>query len=407
MINAIVAIGQVPWETQFVSGLTHPMTGIQVQRRCVDAVDVLAVTKVISTDVVIISDHTLRLDEEFLAQLTRQQVRVIALTANPKFFENLGIIECLQIDPANPLAAIPLLAAMVRVNKVTDSPELIPKGELIFIGGFAGGTGKTRSAMEIAYALAAKEKQTLLVDGDTYGPCLSQLLNQLPTQQGLLDVCRKIERKTAQGDFLVQDAIEYSQFLHFLPGLVKPSRWVDLRSAVLHELWQFATAQFDYVIVDAGPVLEIDPMSAIDTGLPKRNLVSASALSAASKVVLVTRIDEISITRLIKGTIENANSFTNKTVSVLLASGSIKKSGKDAVNAIQVHTDVANVQVIADHQEVMEKAQRQNTFASALNKDVANQYAQIATSIIESVTNSITSSRLARMFSGRHQVVPT
>ena len=407
MINAIVAIGQVPWEAQFVSGLTHPMTGIQVQRRCVDAVDVLAVTKVISCDVVIISEQTLRLDEEFIAQLTRQQVRVIALTANPKYFEYLGGVESLQIDPANPLAAIPLLAAMVRVNKVTDSPELIPKGELIFIGGFAGGTGKTRSAMEIAYALATKKKQTLLVDGDTYGPSLGQLLNQLPTQLGLLDVCRKIERKTALTDFLKQDAIQYSQFLYFLPGLVKSSRWVDLRSAALHELWQLAIAQFDYVVVDVGPVLENDPMAAIDTGLPKRNLVSASALSAASKIVLVTRADEISITRLIKGTIENANSFANKTVSVLVVPAFGKKSAKDAVTAIQTHADVANVQVISNTYELIEKAQSQNTFVSLLNKDVANQFEQITTLITDTVTNLITNSRLARMFPGRHQSVTT
>ena len=110
MINAIVAIGQTDWEGQFVSGLTHPMTGIQVQRRCVDAVDALAVSKVLSCDVVIISDHTMRVDHDFVTEILNQNIRLICLTNNANYFEDLGVREIVALDPANPLASIALMS---------------------------------------------------------------------------------------------------------------------------------------------------------------------------------------------------------------------------------------------------------------------------------------------------------
>lgn len=402
MINAIVAIGQVDWEAPFVSGLSHPMTGIQVQRRCVDAVDVLSVAKVISADVVVISDHTMRLDEEFFAELSRLQIRVIALTTNPKYFADFVNVEWIELEQ-NPLGAIPILAALVRVNKTTIEEPLTPTGELIFVGGFSGGTGKTRLAMELAYSLASQNKRTLLIDGDTYGPAMTQLFNQPITQLGLLDVCRKVERKTATHNFLSQDAINFSEYLFFLPGLVKASRWVDLRQVALSELWQIAKTQFDYVIVDGGPVLEIDPMVAMEIELPKRNLVSTTALHAADKVVLTCRSDAVSVTRLIKGAIENWHSFSSKTVSAVVLASQDKKSAKEALSSIGMHTEILNIQAIRTDFELVQKAQELGTFVAQLPKaqELINQYDQLANAVIEQVFNPVINSRLRKLFPRR------
>lgn len=408
MINAIVAIGQVDWEAPFVSGLSHPMTGIQVQRRCVDAVDVLSVAKVISADVVVISDHTMRLDEEFFAELSRLQIRVIALTTNPKYFADFVNVEWIELEQ-NPLAAIPILAALLRLNKTTNEEPVTSTGELIFIGGFSGGTGKTRLAMELAFSLASQNKRTLLVDGDTYGPAMTQLFNQPITQLGLLDVCRKVERKTATHNFLSQDAINFSEYLFFLPGLVKASRWVDLRQVALSELWQIAKTQFDYVIVDAGPVLEVDPMVSMEIELPKRNLVSTTALHAADKAVLTCRSDAVSVTRLIKGVIENWHSFSSKAVSAVVLTSQDKKSSKEAVCSIGMHTEILNIQVIRTDFELVQKAQELGTFVPQLPKaqDLVNQYDQVANAVIEQVFNPVTNSRLRKLFPRKTSAVIT
>jgi Mrp family chromosome partitioning ATPase len=399
MINAIVAIGQVEWEAQFVSGLSHPMTGIQVQRRCVDAVDVLSVAKVISADVVVVSDHTMRLDEEFFAELSRLQIRVIALTTNSKYFADFANVEWIELEQ-NPLAAIPILAALVRVNKASSEEPVPPSGELIFVGGICGGTGKTRLAMELAFSLANKGKRTLLVDGDTYGPAMAQLFNQSVTELGLLDVCRKVERKTATQNFLSQDAVNFSDYLFFLPGLVKASRWVDLRQVALTELWLIAKAQFDYVIVDAGPVLEVDPMVSMEIGLPKRNLVSSTALNAADKIVLTCRSDAVSVTRLIKGAIENWHNFSGKAVSAVVLANQDKKSAKEAVSTIGMHSEITNIQMIRSDFELVYKAQELGTFVAQLPKaqELINQYDQVANAIVQQEFNPVTNSRLRKLF---------
>lgn len=399
MINAIVAIGQVDWEAQFVSGLSHPMTGIQVQRRCVDAVDVLSVAKVISADVVVVSDHTMRLDEEFFAELSRLQIRVIALTTNSKYFADFVNVEWIELEQ-NPLAAIPILAALVRVNKASIEEPMSPTGELILVGGFSGGTGKTRLAMELAFSMASKEKRTLLVDGDTYGPAMAQLFNQSITELGLLDVCRKVERKTATQNFLSQDAVNFSDYLFFVPGLVKASRWVDLRQVALTELWQIAKSEFDYVIVDAGPVLEVDPMVSMEIGLPKRNLVSSTALNAADKVVLTCRSDAVSITRLIKGSIENWHSFAGKAISAVVLANQDKRSAKEVISAIGMHTEITNIQTIKYDFELVNKAQELGTFVAQLPKaqDLIDQYDQVANAIVQQVFNPATNSRLRKLF---------
>ena len=399
MINAIVAIGQVDWEAQFVSGLSHPMTGIQVQRRCVDAVDVLSVAKVISADVVVVSDHTMRLDEEFFAELSRLQIRVVALTTDSNYFSDFVNVEWIELEQ-NPLAAIPILAALVRVNQTTNDQPVQPSGQLIFVGGFSGGTGKTRLAMELAFSLANQEKQTLLVDGDTYGPAMAQLFNQSVTELGLLDVCRKVERKTATQNFLSQDAVNFSDYLFFLPGLVKASRWVDLRQVALTELWQIAKTQFDYVIVDGGPVLEVDPIVSMEIGLPKRNLVSTTALNAADKVVLTCRSDAVSVTRLIKGAIENWHSFSGKAVSAVVLATQDKKSAKEIISAIGMHTEIANIHAIRSDFELLQKAQELGTFVAQLPKaqDLINQYHQVADAIVEQSLNLETNSRLRKLF---------
>ncbi|MEN9741163.1 MAG: hypothetical protein RIR66_119 [Actinomycetota bacterium] len=399
MINAIVAIGQVDWEAQFVSGLSHPMTGIQVQRRCVDAVDVLSVVKVISADVVVVSDHTMRLDEEFFAELSRLQIRVVALTTNSKYFADFANVEWIELEQ-NPLAAIAILAALVRVTKTSNEEPISPSGELIFVGGFSGGTGKTRLAMELAFSLAKQGKLTLLVDGDTYGPAMAQLFSQSVTELGLLDVCRKVERKTAINNFLSQDAINFSDYLFFLPGLVKASRWVDLRQVALSELWQIAKSEFDYVIVDAGPVLEVDPMVSMEIGLPKRNLVSSTAINAADKVVLTCNADAVSVTRLIKVVIENWHVFSGKAVSAVVLTNQDKRSAKEAISAIGMHTEITNIQTIKYDFELVHKAQELGTFVAQLPKaqDLTNQYAQVANAIIQQAFNPATNSRLRKLF---------
>ena len=403
MINVIVAVGQTEWEAQFVSGLTHPMTGIQVQRRCVDAVDVLAVIKVLSCDAVIISDHTLRLDAEFVAEIQSQNIRVIALTNKANYFEQLGVRETVLLDLSNPLAAIPIISAMVRVNKNNLEPETAPTGELIFVGGFGGGTGKTRLAAELSYQLASQNNHTLLIDGDTYGPVMFQLFGLAPSGVGLLEICRKLERNTAGEKFLNSTATNLLPNLELVGGISKSSRWIDLRPAIVNDFWQLCSHEYQTVVIDGGPVIEIEPLLAIETGIPKRNLVANSALLASQKVILTCRAQSLSVTKLIKGLAENNGLFANKDLTIALLSGPTKKHTKDSIYAIASHTDCENLLVVEHDEALIEKALGQNTLVSDLSpkSQLAHSYADLAKAIFKANKISGTSGRFDRMFAKR------
>lgn len=407
MINAIVAIGQVSWEAQFVSSLSHPMTGIQIQRRCVDAIDVLAVVKVISCDVVVISDQTMRVDAEFISEIRKLGIRLVALTQNPNFYQNLGDVECVSLEPNNPLSVLSTLISLLKVNNQIPVSAPVSIGEFIFIGGFGGGTYKTRLAMELAYQMSLKQKRTLLIDADVYGPTILQLLNLPVATPSILEICRKVERKTNVQNFLTENTVLISENLYFLPGLIKTSRWVDLRPSVLKELWQIALAEFEYIFVDAGPVLEPDPVIEIELGLPKRNLVGASSLAISSKVVLTTRRDPVSVTRLIRGIIGSASSFTNKSVTAVISGPPQKGNPKELINAVRSHADISSVQIINTDDLSIERAEKKNTFIGMLNPKcgLVHSYQKLLDEILAHEKNTGTNSRLNRLFPKRHAFV--
>ena len=399
MINAIVAIGKVDWEAGFVSGLAHPVTGVQVQRRCVDAVDVLAVVKVLTCDAVIISDHTMRIDAEFVSELNRLKIRVIALTNNKKFFEDLGYVECVALDAANPLSSVSVIASLVRLNKQepVEAPQLI--GELIFVGGFGGGTGKTRLALEISAQLANQNQKILLVDGDSYGPSIRQYLGLPIEATGLLEVCRQIERRNLINNSIEPSAILVSPNLFVLPGLIKNSRWVDLRQSALKGLWERALAEFDYVVVDGGPVFEPEPAISIETGLPKRNLISTTALDFAEKIVITARQDAASITRLIKGLIEFQNLFQDKQVVAAVSGPTEKRDRKEIVSAIRQNTEVSHVEVLDFAIDEIKKVEKENSLIALEHKQSAlgSQYELIAKSLTAVISNNSANNRLKKL----------
>lgn len=398
MINVITAIGKVEWEGSFVAALSHPMNGIQIQRRCVDAIDVLAVVKVLHCDAVIISDHTLRVDGSFINELVQQNIRVIALTENKKNFAKFEKVEAIVLDPTNPLGCIPTIAALARVNKKTKEPELAGKGELIYVAGFGGGTGKTRLALELGYQFA-KDSKTLVVDTDTYGPAITQLMQFPPESHGLLEICREVERGNDLTLAQLEIFKQITSHLFVLPGLTKSSRWVDLRVAALNSFWDQMLSNFKYVVVDNGPIFEPEPAIALDIALPKRNLVTTSAFSQAKKVALTTRADSVSVTRLIKGVIENQKLFADKEVVVAVLGSTNPKLLKEAIASIALHSGLRNIGAIAYEPELISGTEQLGGFVSQQKADekLTKDYEEFTALIRSGQNNGNAKNRLAKL----------
>ena len=387
MKNVIAALGLVDWEAQFVSGLGHPMFGLQVQRRCVDGVDVRAAIQVTDCQAVLVSDVTPRINQDLVVELTDKNIKLIAITSDVEHWHDLGAIHCIELDSSNPLSALKQVCEYLRDETSVVEPESDPKGLLIAIAGFGGACGRTTAVKEIGWQLSKLGAKTCLVDSDTYGPSLDQELGYEPNQNGLLELCRSIERKNSVIQTHFDLLPEVSENLSLVAGLPRISRWTDLRVSSLRELWRKSREAFDVVITDVGAVLELDHSLMHETSLPRRHAASLTALESAQVTFICARADSVGIARLVRGYLEFHELFANSEVHVLLWGVVSDSQSKDVRAAVSRHTGIESIFETSYDFEIMRKAVKNSGFVSKLDSknSISKEFELIATMIYQNL----------------------
>ena len=383
MKNVIAALGLVDWEAQFVSGLGHPMFGLQVQRRCVDGVDVRAAIQVSECQAVLVSDVTPRINQDLIAELAQRDIKLIAITSDVDHWHHLGTSHCIELDLSNPLSALKQVCELLRDEIPVEVSDSDPNGLLIAVAGFGGSCGRTTAVKEIGWHLSKLGAKTCLIDSDTYGPSLDQELGYEPNQNGLLELCRSIERKNELIQTHFELLHEVSENLSLVAGLPRISRWTDLRVSSLRELWRKSREVFDVVIADVGAVLELDNSLMHETSLPLRHAASLTALESAQIIFICARADSIGITRLVRGYLEFHELFANSEVHVLLWGVVNDSQSKDIRSAVSRHTGIESIFETAYDFEITRKALQQNKFISKLDSKnlISKEFELIATMI--------------------------
>ena len=367
MMNIIAALGVVDWEAPFVSGLSHPMFGLQVQRRCVDGVDIRAAIQVSDCQGVLVSDATLRVNHDLVADLAERKIQLIAITTDFEYWQGLGASHCIELDLKNPLSSIKKVSELMSGQQQAIEPESDPKGLLISVAGFGGGCGRTTVVKELGWQLSKLGARTCMVDADTYGPSLDQELGYEPNQNGLLEICRAIERKSAslQTHFDLLPVV--SENLSFVAGLPRVSRWTDLRVASLRELWQKSRDAFDVVVADVGAVLEVDQSLIHEASLPRRHAASLTALESTQVSIICARADKVGTARLVRGYMEFHELFAGSEVHVVLSGVTSEAHSKDVRAAVSRHTGIESIFETAHDFTLAQKALQQNTFIGNLD----------------------------------------
>jgi len=367
MKNLIAALGVVDWEAQFVSGLGHPMFGMQVQRRCVDGVDIRAAIQVSDCQGVLVSDATPRINHDLVTELTERNIQLIAITSDADYWHGLGASHCIVLDQKNPLSGIKSVADFMRGETQTFEQPPDPKGLLVVVAGFGGACGRTTTVKELGWQLSKLGARTCMVDADTYGPSLDQELGHVPDQNGLLELCRAIERKSS----LIQNQFDLlpsaSDNLSFVSGLPRISRWTDLRVGTLQEFWRKSRETFDVVIADVGAVLELDHSLLHETSLPRRHAAALTALESAQVSIICARADAVGIARLVRGYLEFHELFAKSEVHVVLWGVTNESQRKEIRAAVSRHTGIESIFETTYDFEITRKALQKNTFVSNLN----------------------------------------
>lgn len=380
MKNLIAALGLVEWEAQFVSGLSHPMFGIQVQRRCVDGVDIRAAIQVSDCQGVLVSDVTPRVTQDLVSELSEKGIKLIAITTDVEFWQGLGVTHFVELDPSNPLSAMRQVVELMRGEAPKAVPESEPTGTLIAVAGFGGSCGRTTAVKELGWQLSKLGANTCIADADTYGPSLDQELGYEPAQNGLLELCRSIERKNSS----VQTSFDLlptpSHKLSLIAGLPRVSRWTDLRVPILRELWRKSREHFDFVISDVGSVLEIDHSLAYESSLPRRHAASLTALESAQVAIICARADSVGIARLVRGYLEFHELFSKTEVHVLLWGITSEAQSKDVRAAVSRHTGIESIFDTAYDFGITRKALERNRFIGELDSknSITKEFEQLA-----------------------------
>ncbi len=320
-VGVLVALGGALAEQSLVAALDRPGSGATVVRRCVDLADLLAAASTRTASVALVAADLRRLDGEAIARLTACDVSVVAVIRSgddesERRMRRLGVAEV--VADAAPLDAV-VAAVLAAPGRRTSDPLAELEAELqasvqvreepperpgIVVGvwGPTGAPGRTTVAVTLAVEAARLGVETLLVDADTYGASVAQVLGLLDEAPGLAAAARAANSGRLDRPALAAAARTVEPRLRVLTGFSRPERWPELRSSALQVVLQQARDFVPLTIVDLAFCLEGDDASdaLLDGSAMRRNAATLTTLAEADVVLAVGSADPVGLQRLLR-----------------------------------------------------------------------------------------------------------
>jgi len=318
-----VAVGvlcavQGPAEAVLVQAV-EASNGLAVTRRCADLVELLAAAEAGLGRLAIVSAELDHLDRSAVAALHAAGARVVCVAdqSRPWLVDRLAAFGAdLVVPPPGDEAAARLVVehAAALLEEVPDrvpswlaaEPATEPRhrGRVAAVWGPTGAPGRTTVAVTLAAELAALGRATLLVDADTYGGAVAQVIGLLDEAPGIAAAVRAAAQGGLDAGSLARLSPFAAENLRVLTGVSRADRWPELASAALDAIWPVARSLAEWTVVDSGFCLERDEVLSYDTRAPQRNAATLSALEAADVVVAVGSGDPVGIARLVRALAE-------------------------------------------------------------------------------------------------------
>jgi Flp pilus assembly CpaE family ATPase len=331
MTQVLTALGS-RWEGQ-VAIVLEASAHVRISRRCADVPDLLATAAAGLGEVVLVTSDLRGLDLTVVSDLRGLGLRIVGLTvdgseAEDRWLRSLGITvlapvrsELADLEAAllvrTPDGGGPQSAAAADDRAPGGAPQGAPdalaaltselsppataQGMVIAVWGPIGAPGRTTVAVNLAAEVAAAGRRTLLVDLDTYGGTVAQVLSLLDEAPGIAAACRAAEHGALDVVALARLSPEVVPRLRVLTGIPKPERWTELRAAAVERVLALGATLADVVVVDCGFCLEDDEELSYDTLAPRRNATTRSALAHADVLLAVGAAEPVGLQRLVRG----------------------------------------------------------------------------------------------------------
>jgi len=296
---------------------------VSVARRCVDVADMLASVAAGHGRAVLLSADLRRLDREVLSRVASAGVAVVGVASaddgqGERRLRQLGVDTVVTADADVSAVADAVHAALggmaaapsrpggadgvgeLDLAGPADSAAEHPVGRLVAVWGPTGAPGRTTLSVNLAAETALLGRTTLLVDADTYGGSIAQVLGLLDEAPGLAGAARAANHGQLDLPSLARHARQVTARLRVLTGITRTERWPEVRATSLEVVWALARGLAETTVVDCGFCLEQDEELSFDTAAPLRNGATLSTLQNADVVLAVAAADPVGLQRFVR-----------------------------------------------------------------------------------------------------------
>ncbi|EWT00826.1 hypothetical protein N865_13405 [Intrasporangium oryzae NRRL B-24470] len=331
------------WESLVATALER-VRGVTIARRCADVAELVSVAEAGIGQVAVVSHDLRGLDLSVVRRVREQGLRVVGLVppddeAAERRLRQLAVALVLPMD-ADPdrigaalddestggwpdgldeaTTALPGSVADPGSSvgpRSPDEPGWLPAGadrapvhgddaprsRVVAVWGPTGAPGRTTVATNLAVEVASRGTEVVLVDADTYGGSVAQVLGLLDEAPGIAAACRAADHGGLDLPSLSRIAPYAASHLRVVTGLPRADRWPEVRGAALERVIELARVLAPVVVVDCGFCLEDDEELSYDTAAPRRNEATLTALATADVVVAVGGADPVALQRFVRG----------------------------------------------------------------------------------------------------------
>jgi Flp pilus assembly CpaE family ATPase len=335
-IPVLTAADGSQWEAELIAELAGVDHGVEVVRRCMDVVELLAVAAAGQALAALVDAQLRRFDADAVDRLAAAGVAIVGVT-QPGFeqdeerLRSAGVGYFVPADAAPAVVASVLESAVAKVAggematrafadpafatgqltapmaggpPIGNSQNPVRRGSVIAVWGPTGAPGRTTLSVALADELARLNVSSLLIDADVYGGVVASVLGLLDESPGLAAACRQAQSRRLDTPSLAALAWQINPNLRVLTGIPRADRWPELRTTAIESVMSVARALADFTVIDVGFALESDEELSFDTLAPRRNGATLAVLDNADVVLAIGSADPIGIQRLVRGLTE-------------------------------------------------------------------------------------------------------
>jgi len=349
--DVLVAAGGAAWEADVLREIEQSAQ-LRLVRRCVDVADLLAAAQTRVAPLAFVAVGLPGLDVDAVHTLRAHGVHVVAIEPDDVRRSALGITTSAKRGSLAAVAASPAAAPVAHE----------PTGRLVTVWGPTGSPGRSSVALSLAGAWAAAGHDTVLVDADTDGGSLAQMLAVLDDVSGFMASARAANNGQAEqvGDHL----IGLGPRLRLLTGLPRADMWPHVRLGALEQLVRALKGAGDLVVADVAAGLD-----AVDAS--SRRQVTRHLLEQSDDVLVLGRADPVGLARLVRSLHELEEQLPGRAphVVVTMVRPSIGWGAQDIEATVTRLAGVAPMSLVPFDQTTLDHA----LVAGRLPREVARQ----------------------------------